>query len=157
VVLPGIALALAGTIAFTQVSATTPYALLGGSLFVRGIGLGATMMPTMAAAYASLSREAVPKATTAINIVRQVGGSLGTAVIAVVLARNITHKFPVAGAGHDFTQFGALPPGARTQAAPLLAEAFGQTFLVALALTAAHYIPAIFLPKRAPAAMGAGG
>jgi hypothetical protein len=61
------------------------------------------MMPTMAAAYASLSREAVPKATTAINIVRQVGGSLGTAVIAVVLARNITHKFPVAGAGHDFT------------------------------------------------------
>ncbi len=59
--------------------------LLAGSLFVRGVGFGFVMMPAMAAAYQDLSRERVPRASTAINIVQRVGGSIGTALVAVVL------------------------------------------------------------------------
>ena len=44
------------TVAFTQlVGATRSYWLLGVALFVRGIGLGMTMMPSMAAAYQTLA------------------------------------------------------------------------------------------------------
>jgi EmrB/QacA subfamily drug resistance transporter len=121
VVIPGIALALLGTAAYTQVTAATPDALLALSLFVRGLGLGATMMPTAAAAYATMSHTAIPQAASVINILRQVGGSFGSALLAVILAN-------------------------RAHVAPLLASAFGQTFWVAFAATAVMVIPALFLP-----------
>src|SRR4029453_18129682 len=76
----GVLVALAGTVVYTQLSADISYTLLGVALWVRGVGLGMTMMPAMAAAYQTLDRPAVPRATTLINIVRTVGGSVGTAV-----------------------------------------------------------------------------
>ncbi len=146
VVLPGIGLAVLGTFVFTRVGAQTSYVLLAGSLLVRGFGLGSTMMPSIAAAYATLTREVVPRATTAINIVRQIGGSLGTAVLAVMLARTIRDRLPASGASHGLGGVGSIPPALREHVAPLLASAFGQTFWVAFALTAAVALPAFFLP-----------
>ncbi|HVI35664.1 MAG TPA: DHA2 family efflux MFS transporter permease subunit, partial [Gaiellales bacterium] len=85
----GVLLALLGTVVYTQLEADTSYTLLAVALYVRGIGLGSTMMPSMAAAYQTLDRPAVPRATTTINIIRTVGGSLGTAILSVVLERQI--------------------------------------------------------------------
>ena len=59
--------------------------LLAGTLFVRGIGLGLTMMPVTAAAYVGLTHAEIPKASTTMNIVRQVGGSVATALFALTL------------------------------------------------------------------------
>ena len=56
---------------------------------LRGLGIGSSMMPSMAAAYATLERAAVPRATSALNVVQRVGGSLGTALLAVVLQGQI--------------------------------------------------------------------
>jgi hypothetical protein len=47
--------------------------LLGAALFVRGVGMGATMMPAMSAAYQTLSRAAIARATTSLNIIQRVG------------------------------------------------------------------------------------
>jgi hypothetical protein len=44
--------------------------------------------------------------------------------------------------------FGPLPPGARHQLAPALADAFGAAFWVAFALAAAALIPALLLPRK---------
>ncbi len=71
------------------------------ALCVRGLGLGMTMMPSMAAAYQTLSRAAVPRATSLINIIRTVGGSVGIAVLTVVLERQITATVPGAGGGRS--------------------------------------------------------
>src|SRR4051794_1786398 len=142
----GVLVALVGTGAYTQLEADTSYVVLGVALWVRGIGLGMTMMPSMAAAYQTLSREAVPRATSMINIIRTVGGSLGTAVLTVVLERRIVANVP--GATGDL---GSLSSSAVAQAAEPLAEAFGQTFWWAVGLTAVALIPAWFLPRRAPA------
>ena len=90
----GMALLAVGTLAYTQVSGSTSYAFLACALFVRGIGLGFGMMPVFAAAYRGLSFEEVPRASTATNIIRQVGGSIGVAVFAVVLQNAISHQFP---------------------------------------------------------------
>ncbi|WP_037500352.1 MDR family MFS transporter [Solirubrobacter soli] len=140
----GVVVACLGTAVYTQLTATTPYALLGFALWVRGIGLGMTMMPAMAAAYQTLERAAVPRATSTINIIRTIGGSFGTAVLTVVLQRRIVAEIPGATGSLE-----ALRGGAARAAEPL-AAAFGATFWVAVGLTALALIPAWFLPRHPP-------
>ena len=53
VVVAGVTVLALATVPFAFVSDHAPYALLGGMLFVRGLGLGASIQPTTAAAYAS--------------------------------------------------------------------------------------------------------
>ncbi len=48
------------------------------------------MMPAISAAYETLAAPQVPRASTAINIVQRVGGSIGTALVAVVLEHQIS-------------------------------------------------------------------
>jgi EmrB/QacA subfamily drug resistance transporter len=139
----GVVVAVLGTAAFTQLESTTSYWVLGIALWVRGLGLGMTMMPSMAAAYLTLSRAAVPRATSMINIIRTIGGSLGTAVLTVVLERRIVANVP--GASGELGALGGANVG---QIAEPLSAAFGQTFWVATGLTALALIPAWFLPRR---------
>ncbi len=149
IVLLGIFVLMAATIPFALLSESTPYWLLAGTLFVRGIGLGMTMMPAMSAAYQELDRSQVPKATTTMNILNRVGGSVGTALLAVVLQHQITNALP-AGSGGVGTA-SALPDSVREQVAPALSGAFGNTFWWAFALSAVAIIPALLLPRRRPA------
>jgi EmrB/QacA subfamily drug resistance transporter len=147
----GVVVALIGTGVYTQLTSSTSYTLLALALWVRGIGLGMTMMPAMAAAYQTLSRAAVPRATTALNILRTIGGSFGTAVLSVVLERRIEANLPGAGGtlGSLRQEAGGGAPPARI--GDPLAHAFGQTFWWAVGLTALALIPAYFLPRHPPA------
>ena len=142
----GIALALAGTAAYTQLGAHTPYWYLAGALFLIGAGLGATIAPSMAAAYRGLDRHAVPRATSAINVVQRVAGSLGTALLAVVLQRAMTAQ--LSGFHGGIGQAAALAARRPETTTPALAHAFGTTFWVAFGLTALALVPALFLPGR---------
>jgi EmrB/QacA subfamily drug resistance transporter len=146
----GMALLALGTLAYTQVSGSTSYILLAGALFVRGIGLGFAMMPVFAAAYRGLSHEQVPRASTTTNIVRQVGGSIGVAVFAVVLQHAITHQFP----GHA-PSLGAMQGHPLSLAtANRLAVAFDSSFWWSFAVCAFAISPAVFLPGPLGAAPG---
>lgn len=49
----GVVIALIGTFPFTQLSVDSSYVWLSIALFVRGMGLGAVMMPTISSAYAA--------------------------------------------------------------------------------------------------------
>jgi EmrB/QacA subfamily drug resistance transporter len=149
VVVPvGIVLAMAGTLAYTQLAADSSIAVLAVALFVIGLGLGATIMPSMTAAYRSLPRSEVPAATSALNTIQRLGASIGTAVLAVVLQRSITSEAPGLGGA----ALGPLSPGDREHAAAALAQAFGDTFWVALALITVALVPALLLARtREPA------
>ncbi len=92
VVPAGLVVAIAGTVAYTQLGAHTSIAMLAVSLFVRGIGFGFVMMPAISAAYQTLSRDRRSRASTAISIVQRVGGSMGTALVAVVLDHQIATR-----------------------------------------------------------------
>ena len=48
------------------------------------------MMPAMSAAYAVLRPEQIADATPQLTVVQRVGGSIGTAVLAVVLGTALT-------------------------------------------------------------------
>jgi EmrB/QacA subfamily drug resistance transporter len=159
VVIPvGILLALAGTAAYTQVGAGTSYLLLAGALFLIGLGLGSTIVPSMAVAYQTVPREAVAQATSTINVIQRIAGSVGTALLAVVLQRSISASLP--GIHGGIGALAELSHAARAQAAPALADAFGTAFWVALGLVAAALVPALSLPRlrseRGPVGESAG-
>ena len=74
--------------------ATVPFALagpdtslwwLGAVLLVRGLGIGAVLIPPMSVAYQDIQPAGIPHATMNTRIVQQVGASFGTAIVAVVL------------------------------------------------------------------------
>jgi EmrB/QacA subfamily drug resistance transporter len=140
VAIVGLLVMAAATIPFTAVGAHTPYALLAGALFVRGIGLGCSMMPAMAAAYAALETSAVPRATSALNVIQRIGGSIGTALLAVVLQRALTHGL---GSAHGVIGTARVPQ----RAAPIVAHAFGAAFWWAAGLTIVAIAPAAVLAR----------
>jgi EmrB/QacA subfamily drug resistance transporter len=148
VVPAGIVIMALSTIPFAFVTAQTNEGLLAAALFVRGMGLGLSMMPIMAAAYFDLSHSDIPRASTTLNIVRQVGASVATAAFAVVLQRQIIERT------HAHTNSDAallsstvkLPPTVAGQ----VAQAFAHTFWWAVATILVAFIPTLFLPSRGP-------
>jgi hypothetical protein len=101
-------------------------------------------MPAIAAAYATASRAAVPQATTLINVFQRVGGSIGVALLAVVLEGQPKEAVPGA-AGIGGGAVGPLPDTVRESAAAPLAHAFTHTFWWA----AVAVLPAIVLAFKA--------
>ena len=75
-----------GLIPFVFVGATTSYVLLCAGSFVQGLGMGLAMMPNMTAAMQAVPPAAIARTSTAMNIIRQAGASIGTAILSVILA-----------------------------------------------------------------------
>ncbi|MEC3917706.1 DHA2 family efflux MFS transporter permease subunit [Nocardia sp. CDC160] len=170
IVLTGIAVMSIGMAFLTQVSASTPYPMLCAVLFVMGLGMGCTMMPTMTAAIQTLTHAQVARGSTLMNIVNQTAGSIGTATISVVLttllnrgdtlgSRGVALPPGVAdpslanaaiGSRHS-EQLAHLPQSLLSEGFDLAARAFAHTFVVSLCILVATLIPAFFLPRSKPA------
>jgi EmrB/QacA subfamily drug resistance transporter len=142
----GVLLALVGTAGYTQITAHSSYVYLAAALFLIGAGLGATITPAMAAAYQDLRPTEIARATSALNVIQRIAGSLGTALLAVVLQRAFAGDVRHFQGG--IAQAAALVHRDPLRAAPVIAHAFGTTFWVAFALTAAALIPALLLPPK---------
>jgi EmrB/QacA subfamily drug resistance transporter len=82
----GAFLALVGTLPFLYMSShRLTFGVLAATLFIRGVGLSAIGMPSIASAYASVKRQDLPMATTALNIVQRLGGPTLTTLCAAFL------------------------------------------------------------------------
>src|SRR5262249_39692686 len=141
----GMLLVTFATIPFASIGADTPYSVLAPVLVVRGGGIGNAMMPAMAGAFATLSHADVPRATSALNVLQRVGGSLGTALLAVVLQHQIATQLAGIGSGTPAAGSGVLqrvPEAVRVKVADPLAIAFGNTFWWAVGMSAGAPIPA---------------
>jgi EmrB/QacA subfamily drug resistance transporter len=150
----GIPLLVIGMIPFAFVDATTSYVLLGGASFVLGLGMGLAMMPTMTAAMQAVPATAIARTSTAMNIIRQSGASIGTAILSVLLASAISDRLsagthPSGGGGLDTLH--TLSPAAQARAAGPLADAFAHTFVWGLALLALAFLPALAMALGKPA------
>ncbi|KHL18908.1 EmrB/QacA subfamily drug resistance transporter [Mumia flava] len=147
----GVTLGLLGTLPFTQVGTDTSYWWLSLVLFVRGMGLGAVMMPTISSAYLKLGADKVTRAAPTLSAIQQVGASLGSAVLVTALTAHFTGLLSDQGVqsqGSGSDALGAIPPEAMPVVGPLLADSFGFAFWIAFGLTAVIYIPALFLPRH---------
>jgi predicted MFS family arabinose efflux permease len=107
----GLILVALSFLGLTQLEADTSYWTFGGLLFVMGLGMGATMMPTFSGAMQTLRRAAIARASTTLNINQQVSASIGTAVLSVLLAKSSPTGSRAAGAAS-----GTRPPCRPTSA-----------------------------------------
>jgi EmrB/QacA subfamily drug resistance transporter len=154
----------AGIFTFTHVGTDTSYLVLCGSLFVMGLGMGGTMMPIMTSALRTLSRPDVARGSTLVNILQQIGSSIGAAIMSVILTSRLNGSDPVPGLNDPKThkpiteaaaaianQHGAnlpLPPAILQHGLEFVADSFAKTYWVAFALVLATFIPIAFLPRK---------
>jgi EmrB/QacA subfamily drug resistance transporter len=120
--LAGLVLTAAGTLAFAWAGPAASESLLAASLLIRGAGLAPVTIAVGAGTSRDVPAPSVPDASMTARIIQQLGGSLGSAMLAVILAAAL--------ASHH--------------AAP--AFAFDLAFRWAIAFTAAALIPALLLP-----------
>jgi EmrB/QacA subfamily drug resistance transporter len=129
----GVVVTAVTTIPFGLIGPDTSVFGLSIAMFLRGIGMAFAFMPAMAAAFASLDHADLPHATPQLNVLQRIGGSIGTAVLAVVLQRALQ--------------------GATTRADE--AAAYGTAFWVSAGLAAAAIVPCIILLRAERAARAA--
>ncbi len=123
IVLVGTCLCALGTLPYVFAGPHTSQLLLGSALVVRGAGLSGATIAVVTGAFRDVPRPSVPDASTITRVLQQVGGSLGTAVLAVVLA---------AGGAHT-------------------ASAFHTAFAWAVGLSALALVPGLLMPGAGPA------
>ncbi len=92
----GFAVVLSATIPFAFADGGTAVWWTSAVLVVRGIGLGAVMIPIMAVGFTGLEKTEMPHASTITRLAQQLGGAFGTAVLAVVLSGAAAGGHPVA-------------------------------------------------------------
>lgn len=104
----GAAAALFGMLPFLWMSHSTfPPGPAYVCLFVVGVGQGTVSIPSVSAAYASVPKERIPVANSAINIVQRLGGPLATTMMAIVMSR-ATGAVSDPGAHRFFPAFAVL-------------------------------------------------
>jgi hypothetical protein len=112
------------TVPFVLIGGGTSYWLIGAAMVFRGFGIGMSMMPSMTAAFAVLRPDQISHASPQLNVLQRVGGSMGTAILSVVLGHHLASASP----GAD---------GA--------AGAFGTTYWWVLGVTAVALVPTAIL------------
>ena len=110
------------------------------------------MMPTMTAAMQAVPASAIARTSTAMNIIRQGGASIGTAILTVILSSEINHHLAGSGAatggGGGFSAVQQLSPAQQAHIAGPLASSFGDSFVWALVLLGVAFIPAALMAWR---------
>lgn len=124
----GFVIVALGTLPFTAADASTSGILLLVALLVRGFGLGAVTIPVMAVSYLGLEGNDVAHSSVITRLSQQLGGSFGTAILAVLLQVALTSH--VGAGGRD------------------LALAYDSVFWWSIGFTALAVILSLALPGR---------
>ncbi|EMR04978.1 Multidrug resistance protein B [Bhargavaea cecembensis DSE10] len=133
-VVTGFALQVVTTVPFVMMKPDTPLVLLGLVFGLRMLGLSMLMMPLSTAGINSLPSRLIPHGTAMDNTFRQIGGSIGTALLVSVMTGTAVAIQPLPDPPPD-----ALMTGVRV------------AFLVGGILSVAGFILALRL-KKLPAA-----
>ena len=97
----GFAIVAAATIPFAFAGPHTSPWLLAVWLVIRGFGLGAVTIPVMAVAFLGLDKQQIAHSSVLTRTMQQLGGSFGTAVLAVILTGAIAARHGNAAAAFD--------------------------------------------------------
>jgi EmrB/QacA subfamily drug resistance transporter len=149
----GLVLLVGSTLWMTTLTYDMSSTTIVAMLFLRGMGMGFCMMPSMSAAYVTMAPGLIAGATSVANVVQRVASGLGIAIMATVLSARINANLPALPSG------AAAPNGSNLAGAHLAApikqlllqqttKAFDDTFWVAAGLTVLAF-PLTLLLRRA--------
>jgi EmrB/QacA subfamily drug resistance transporter len=167
IVLVGIALMTAGlgTFALGVARQAHYWPTLLIALSIMGLGMGCTMMPLSVASVQALAPHQIARGTTLMSVSHQVGGSLGTAVMSMILTNQFNRSENIAAA----KTLATLQQNAASRGVPLnpaaiprqtlapdfaahlvhdLSRAYTAVFALAVVLVVSTVVPAAFLPKK---------
>lgn len=146
-------------------AAFSPVLLIG--LSVMGLGVGCTTSPLSAAVLQALAPHQVARGTTLVTVNQQVSGSIGAALMTVILTQLFNHnqslitanklvaaqqqssgqRLPVESA---HSAWKGLGPDFAASVAQAFSHAYTTVFVFAVALIVVTIIPAAFLPMKRP-------
>ncbi len=138
----GIAVTTVGMLWLTQVSATTGYVPgLLGPLLLFGIGMGFPFVTLTLVALSEVEPRDTGAASSLVNVVQQLGGSLGLAILVTVFgtASRAAAAHPLAGVAQ------------RVQAQEILVHGIGSAFSTASVFTACALLGALVAIRARPA------
>ncbi len=92
VTISSLLITIIGTIPFIYFDQDTAYWQILAVLFVRGIGLGGVVMPLMSDVFTGLPANQTAPASIGTRIVQNVGGAIGSAFLATIIAKNMLGK-----------------------------------------------------------------
>ncbi|GAA1481521.1 MDR family MFS transporter [Gordonia sinesedis] len=131
------------------VDATTPYPLLIAMLALMGVGVGATVMPTITAATRGLEGADTAGGTTILTTGNQFSAALVAAFVTALLAGLMNGRVAVLDGGGVGGAM-RLPPASRAPVADDLASSVADTYLATSALLACALLAALtMMPRRA--------
>jgi hypothetical protein len=121
-------------------------------------------MPIMTSALRTLTNHEVARGSTLVNILQQIGGSIGAATMSVILTSRLNGSSPIPGlhdprTGEPITEASAAianEHGAQLPVGPsiiqrgldFVAHSFATTFWVGFVLVLVTFIPIAFLPRK---------
>jgi MFS family permease len=140
-----------------------PVLLVG--LAIMGLGMGCTMMPLSVASVQALAPHQIARGTTLMSVSHQVGGSIGTALMSMILTNQFNRSQNIVAANKvaELQQRAAidgvpvdqsaiprqsLVPGFWGNVLHDLSHAYTAVFVIAAVLVVCTVIPASFLPKK---------
>jgi EmrB/QacA subfamily drug resistance transporter len=88
----GLVLITVGTYGFTQLDVNTTGADLQPWLIIRGLGLGLTNLPLQTLAVSVVSNRAMARASSLVNVTRQIFAAVGVAVLTTYLTQQVTDQ-----------------------------------------------------------------
>jgi DHA2 family multidrug resistance protein len=158
----------------SRLSIFSEHAQIMMPMYLRGIAMGILFSPLSALAMSDIARHEMAQASGLTNVIRQVGGSFGVAILQTLLSQRITFHTAAAGAGIDrgspqFAQSlhllqthavhdaGSTLTNAAAQSSALLSSHFARQvfvwainddFLFACICTAACILPVLILRSK---------
>jgi MFS family permease len=152
----GTAMAAAGLALLAGVDADTPVPLVLAVLLLIGLGIGLTMQVMMVVAQNGVDHRDLGAATSAVAFLRQIGASVGVALVgALITARftdrlpdSVTQLLPGGLSGLSADRLAALPPELRATVASAFGEAAPPVFGFVAPLLVVAFVLAIALPAR---------
>ncbi|GMA50815.1 MFS transporter [Alicyclobacillus contaminans] len=168
----GIAIMTAGAFPLTQIQIDTSISSIESDLVIVGAGIGFAMMPAITMAYTVLPEHLVNQGSAFINMTRQIGSSLGVAILTSVIQERVPVHFAhlaesvtpwsttgqmlqvliqrFQSAGYELQQAHQMSLSVIYQQVQLMSNvlAFHDAFLVSALLGLSGIIPALFLFDR---------
>lgn len=93
----GVILCAAATVPFAIATTHTGYLLLGPALIVRGGALSAVNIAITTGAFTGRTRPQIPAGSAIVRLLQQLGGSVGTVLLAVIVAGSTITTQPLTG------------------------------------------------------------
>jgi EmrB/QacA subfamily drug resistance transporter len=144
----GIVLMLVAMLELAALGPETSFALIILPTVIRGVGIGLLVTPVMAIAMNTVPRGKEGMASSILNLIQQLSGSLGIALLSAYFNGRIDDGGPELAEASRRILGGLFQEALTADALASVTDAFRDTYLWSAALVAVALVPALWLPRR---------